>query len=194
MSTLPQHRGVTRREFLNYVWLASMALLLAKTGSITFAFALPRRPFTSSTLNVGDFPAVDAEPLLLDVIVAPMAPAGMLWNGEHIAPANYRIFVSNTQAGVFAFMNRCTHMGCVFPWSDAAGMFACPCHGSQFTRDGAYIAGPAPRSLDRFPIVATDAQGNVIAHSREDGLLALPANAARITISHSALILGLRHP
>ena len=35
-------KGVTRREFLNYVWGASMALFLAQFGGITFFFAMPR--------------------------------------------------------------------------------------------------------------------------------------------------------
>jgi Rieske Fe-S protein len=46
------------------------------------------------------------------------------------------------------FSNRCTHVGCP---AQASGIgFACPCHGSQFDQQGARIAGPAVRPLDRF--------------------------------------------
>jgi Rieske Fe-S protein len=46
------------------------------------------------------------------------------------------------------FSNRCTHVGCP---AQATGVgFGCPCHGSQFDREGARIAGPAVRPLDRF--------------------------------------------
>jgi len=46
------------------------------------------------------------------------------------------------------FSNRCTHVGCP---AQATGIgFACPCHGSQFDQQGARIAGPAVRPLDRF--------------------------------------------
>ena len=34
--------------------------------------------------------------------------------------------------------------------------FECPCHGSKFTREGLYIEGPAPRSLDTFVTALED--------------------------------------
>jgi Rieske Fe-S protein len=46
------------------------------------------------------------------------------------------------------FSNRCTHVGC--PAQATVGGFSCPCHGSQFDRNGARTAGPAVRPLDRF--------------------------------------------
>jgi Rieske Fe-S protein len=46
------------------------------------------------------------------------------------------------------FSNRCTHVGC--PAQTTRGGFSCPCHGSQFDQQGARIAGPAIRPLDRF--------------------------------------------
>ena len=44
--------------------------------------------------------------------------------------------------------NRCTHVGC--PTQSTGIGFACPCHGSVFDEQGARIAGPAVRPLDRF--------------------------------------------
>lgn len=38
----PQFRNITRREFLNYVWVASMALFMAEMGGAIYAFSLPR--------------------------------------------------------------------------------------------------------------------------------------------------------
>ncbi len=40
---------------------------------------------------------------------------------------------------------------CVVQWNEATQQFQEPCGGSEWTRDGKYIAGPAPRDLDRFP-------------------------------------------
>ena len=37
-----QFRNITRREFLNYVWIASLALFLAGMRGAVYAFALPR--------------------------------------------------------------------------------------------------------------------------------------------------------
>ena len=36
----------------------------------------------------------------------------------------------------------CAHPGCVVAASGDG--FACPCHGSQFSRDGRVVIGPAP--------------------------------------------------
>jgi cytochrome b6-f complex iron-sulfur subunit len=41
----------------------------------------------------------------------------------------------------------CTHLGCVVPWSAANNKFMCPCHGSQYSPDGAVVRGPAPLPL-----------------------------------------------
>ncbi len=46
----------------------------------------------------------------------------------------------------------CPHLGCRFAWDDSGNKFACPCHGSQFDKEGAHLAGPAPRGLDPLPL------------------------------------------
>lgn len=46
----------------------------------------------------------------------------------------------------------CPHLGCRFIWDDSNTRFACPCHGSQFNKDGDHLAGPAPRGLDPLPL------------------------------------------
>ncbi|MGN6378796.1 MAG: ubiquinol-cytochrome c reductase iron-sulfur subunit [Gaiellales bacterium] len=53
-----------------------------------------------------------------------------------------------TDAMFVVFSNRCTHVGC--PVEATIVGFSCPCHGSQFDRQGARTAGPAVRPLDRF--------------------------------------------
>ena len=37
-----QFRDISRREFLNYGWIASLALFMAGMGGAVYAFALPR--------------------------------------------------------------------------------------------------------------------------------------------------------
>jgi Rieske Fe-S protein len=62
------------------------------------------------------------------------------------------------EAMFVVFSNRCTHVGC--PVLGGITGFSCPCHGSQFDREGARIAGPAIRPLDRFQW-AVRADGNL---------------------------------
>jgi glycine/D-amino acid oxidase-like deaminating enzyme/nitrite reductase/ring-hydroxylating ferredoxin subunit len=42
----------------------------------------------------------------------------------------------------------CTHLGCHVHWNSTEQCWDCPCHGSQFDRNGAVLAGPAITSLE----------------------------------------------
>jgi Rieske Fe-S protein len=51
---------------------------------------------------------------------------------------------------VLAYTAVCTHQGCTV--GIGTGDFACPCHGSRFSReDGTATHGPAKKPLARFP-------------------------------------------
>ena len=82
--------------------------------------------------------------------------AGVTPNGEE------------TAGGVMALWTKCPHLGCTVPWrSDFAyagrkGWFRCPCHGSTYTKEGGVkVAGPAPHSMDTFP-VEVQADGSLV--------------------------------
>ena len=51
---------------------------------------------------------------------------------------------------VTVFSPLCTHLGCAYHWEATTGVFACPCHGSSFSRSGEVLDGPATRPLDRY--------------------------------------------
>ncbi|MFN3215836.1 MAG: FAD-dependent oxidoreductase [Acidimicrobiales bacterium] len=46
----------------------------------------------------------------------------------------------------------CTHLGCTVHWNAAETSWDCPCHGSRFGTDGAVLAAPAVRPLDRIEV------------------------------------------
>ena len=169
-------KGVTRREFLNYVWGASMALFLVQFGGITFLFAMPR--FREGEfggvikVRAADFPQVNQPPV-------PNNP-GKFW-------------LVNSDAGINTLYKICTHLGCIYPWSDAAGIFACPCHGSQFQLDGTYIAGPAPRNLDRFVFRVLDGSGKPLTDWSTGEAMPMPAGADTVEVNTGAKILGKSH-
>lgn len=57
--------------------------------------------------------------------------------------------------GFIIFSSVCPHLGCRFAWDASKGehgRFFCPCHNSEFTRDGEHVGGPAPRGLDPLPL------------------------------------------
>ena len=52
--------------------------------------------------------------------------------------------------GYAALSSICTHRGCTV---DLGGPgLACPCHGSQYDREGQVTRGPASRALTRYPV------------------------------------------
>ena len=52
--------------------------------------------------------------------------------------------------GFAAVSSICTHRGCTV---DPGGPgLACPCHGSQYDREGQVVRGPASRALERYPV------------------------------------------
>jgi len=60
------------------------------------------------------------------------------------------VFIFSSDNGLFAISAICTHLGCIVHPSEFG--FQCPCHGSQFNKDGKVIGGPAPRPLEWFEI------------------------------------------
>ena len=69
---------------------------------------------------------------------------------QHVSAG--RFWLVHDEDGVSALHSSCTHLDCLFTWDKEKGMFVCPCHGSEFAKDGTLLKGPATRSLDRFPV------------------------------------------
>lgn len=63
--------------------------------------------------------------------------------------------------GIAALYQVCTHLGCLVPFDGGQNRFICPCHGSTFERNGDYVLGPAPRSMDQF-VVLVEEDGTVV--------------------------------
>jgi len=82
--------------------------------------------------------------------------------------------------GFALFSPICPHLGCYYDWKPMFKRFVCPCHGSQFNRNGAHLAGPATRGLDPLPLREQDgiAQCQWIRYS--------PTVPSRIVVSYIA--------
>jgi Rieske Fe-S protein len=73
--------------------------------------------------------------------------------------------IGRDDRGVYAMTLTCTHQGCTIAPSGtgAAAMLRCPCHGSQFDRDGGVTHGPASSPLVHFAVsIATG--GDITVH------------------------------
>lgn len=61
--------------------------------------------------------------------------------------ATYLIVTDDGKIERYGLNAVCTHLGCVVPWNGTENKFKCPCHGSQYNKEGKVIRGPAPLSL-----------------------------------------------
>jgi cytochrome b6-f complex iron-sulfur subunit len=171
---------LTRRELLNYVWLASLGILLVDVAGIGFLFSMPR-------FKEGEFGGVFT---LGPVSALPPVDA---------PPVNYpkvKFWLSRSEQGVTALYKVCTHLGCLYAWRDQEGKFICPCHGSQFQYDGTYIRGPAPRSLDRFVVQVVAPDGQVLAETDPEtgGPVPIPDDPdVTVKVDTGRKIIGRRH-
>ena len=145
------HEGINRREFLTYAWAGALALLTLESGLATYRFMSPR--FLPGTLG-GEFP-LGAAANLPSIDIDPQAnTVGKFW-------------LVNTEDGPRALYMVCTHLGCLYKWDASNNHFLCPCHASQFSREGHYIKGPAPRSLDQFVVEISDGD-SIVAKTEDD--------------------------
>jgi len=155
---------LTRREFLYYLWGASMALFMAETGGALVWFALPR--FREGefggvfSVPVAEVPAPDSGPKEFAEGRFWLVNIGSQTTADARQPQDYPLL-----AGVRAIYKVCTHLGCLYRWVPVNDRFECPCHGSKFLKTGTRIDGPARRNLDTFIIEAVNAAGQVIARS-----------------------------
>lgn len=172
-----QTPSLNRREFLIYAWSAALALAVAQSAASVYLFMRPR-------FRAGEFGGrfdIGAARALPAIGEAPQGnPEGKFW-------------LVNTEDGPRALYMVCTHLGCLYKWYDDLNRFRCPCHSSEFSREGKLIHGPATRGLDQF-VVQVLVEDRVVAQT-EDGETAIhppsPLSAnARLMVDTGKRILG----
>jgi cytochrome b6-f complex iron-sulfur subunit len=127
---------LSRRNLLKLAWGALGAAALAEGALVTYRFLSPK-------VVEGEFGGVFTVGNVVDF------PPGS------VTPVNAgRFYLIRLEDGGFlALYRKCTHLGCAVPWDQEKGKFICPCHASEFEADGDVLNPPAPRPLDRFPVI-----------------------------------------
>lgn len=134
---IPEAKRVTRRNFTRNAALGAVGIVLAEIGVGMYYFVYPNK--------TGAF----GQKLAVDKTQIPPP------NGTPVSVTQGKFYIvhpTSPAKGLEALYWRCVHLGCTVPWKGAENHFHCPCHGSVYDYDGQRIAGPAPRSLDHFPI------------------------------------------
>ena len=78
------------------------------------------------------------------------------------APAPQRVLLR------YALKAECTHLGCLVQPNPFGGGFACPCHGSNYDREGSVTRGPAPRALGLARVEPREEDGVLVMSAWDD--------------------------
>jgi len=137
-TSTPGSASPDRRAFLNGSWKMLGLALVVEAGWTSYDILNPK--------PTGGFGGVvDAGPV-----------DSFTTEGTVQYVLDGRFYVTQYQGGLRALYQKCPHLGCRVPFCESSGRFECPCHGSVYNLTGEYIAGPAPRGMDRFPIEIRD--------------------------------------
>lgn len=172
---------LTRREFLNYAWLASLGFIfVVGFGGATYFFSFPR-------FKAGEFGGIFPLGKAGDVLPKPDDPP--------IHNLEGKFWLVNINGMILALYDVCVHLGCLYNWKPVSRRFECPCHGSKFQKDGTYIEGPAPRNLDRMVVSFVGAGNQVVAATDAKGSpLKIPSAAGvDLVIDTGKIIQGEPH-
>ena len=167
--------GVTRRQFLNRGLLTAVGFSIAAFAPAMLAFLWPFRAtgfggvvkVDKSIPDIKAYITANRQPYYV-----PLARTYIELYPPSSLPAAKKVYkptaLSEMEQGFVALYQRCVHLGCRVPFCQSSQWFECPCHGSKYNRVGEKKAGPAPRGLDRWPMifqgdaVSIDTNGNPI--------------------------------
>lgn len=136
-------RKISREKFLQLCTRIALSLAgLLGLGGLVRYFSHKPEAGPPSSFNLG--PAKDFA--ASSIAVRPDIPA----------------VIYHTEEGFQAYSLICTHLGCTLE-EDGEG-FTCPCHGSEFSRDGKVLKGPAGKDLDSLAVEITE-NGDLVIHA-----------------------------
>jgi menaquinol-cytochrome c reductase iron-sulfur subunit len=146
-----------RRSFLG-VWVgvgSGLVASLLAVPLIRFAvFPLLRRTTELKKSPLGplsDFSSL-TEPVIRTIQIEQV-------DGWRKAISEKAVYITKDQQGQLRVLTSiCPHLGCTVPWNKVRKQFVCPCHGGTFLSDGAYVSGPALRSMDTLETSVEDGQ------------------------------------
>jgi Rieske Fe-S protein len=81
------------------------------------------------------------------------------WERTSTSHGGFVLRRSEDPKDLLILSSRCTHLACTVNWSENDEVYLCPCHDGKFGKDGAVLAGPPPRPLDRYTDFRVNEQG-----------------------------------
>ena len=133
-----------------YLVAGGFAYPRIKTGTFGGKFTLDKK---ASQFTVDEAPLLAPDGKFFVARVPPESTVQPIPNEDGIV----------NDAHLLALYQVCPHLGCLVPFIASEKRFICPCHGSTYERNGQYVRGPAPRSLDQFRVTVVN--DNVIVNT-----------------------------
>jgi Rieske Fe-S protein len=130
----PPGPEVSRRSFLNTLWVILGGLAFAEVVALVLGFFQPKKVREKAGDSAGIVEAGSVEKFSLNSVTAFVRGKFYLARLE--------------DGGFLALSRKCTHLGCTVPWSSKEMKFVCPCHASVYDIRGEVVTAPAPRPLD----------------------------------------------
>ena len=159
----PDAMAVSRRQFLNRAWGLSFVGFLGFFGMGSLSFLWPKLTGGFGTKIDAGNAADILKKIGPDGGFQPLFNSeGRFWLTYYDGDGDASVYAVTgaVETKVQALYRKCVHLGCSVPFCTTSALFECPCHGSKYRMTGEYFEGPAPRGLDRFPVVIED--GNLI--------------------------------
>lgn len=152
----PEQMAVSRRQFLNRAWTLSFTGFLGFFGMSSLSFLWPKLTGGFGTkITAGNYEDILA-------LVGPdnnftplFIPEGSFWLTYYEGTGDAPVYeaIGAVDSKLQALYRKCVHLGCSVPYCGESKLFECPCHGSKYRLHGEFLSGPAPRGLDRFPVL-----------------------------------------
>ena len=153
----PEQMAVSRRQFLNRAWGTSFGLFLGVFGMSSLSFLWPKLTGGFGTrITVGNYDDLLREVGPENDFQPKFVAEGRFWLTYYEGdPGDIPVYlaVGAVETKLLALYRKCVHLGCAVPHCGTSMLFECPCHGSKYRLNGEYYGGPAPRGLDRFPVL-----------------------------------------
>jgi len=140
---------MNRRTFLNWVgvgWLAS-SLPVAIAACSDQTTEKSNQTTENKPTPAGNFQPVGT--------TAQLDKTGQLLNKQ--SPVGAVLVVGkSTSPELIAVNPTCTHAGCTVEWQANGKKFICPCHGTEFAKDGKVLLGMATEPLKTYQVKIKD--------------------------------------
>jgi cytochrome b6-f complex iron-sulfur subunit len=137
--------AMDRRTFLRQVETVAVGAVCASRGFVPLMLAACGGARYASASRVGS------------QLVIPLTELSKEGRALVEVEGELPIYVRRREDGNFtATLTRCMHKGCQV--EPSADRFVCPCHGSEYTFDGAVLKGPTENPLIRYRVTSDDAR------------------------------------